>query len=124
LDCGFCRAQIPQASAHSLVLASIKGVYTAVQIGCRQEKMLAQIWAEVLSVKQVGISDNFFDLGGHSLTATRIVSRVIQRFQLNIPLHLIFASPTIAAMATLIEAHQENTLSEEEDQQLVERTVL
>jgi acyl carrier protein len=86
--------------------------------------MLAQIWAEVLSVKQVGISDNFFDLGGHSLTATRIVSRVIQRFQLNIPLHLIFASPTIAAMATLIEAHQENTLSEEEDQQLVERTVL
>jgi acyl-coenzyme A synthetase/AMP-(fatty) acid ligase/acyl carrier protein len=101
------------------------------------EKMLAQIWAEVLSVKQVGISDNFFDLGGHSLTATRIVARVVQHFQLNIPLRSIFESPTIAAMATLIEAHQENTLdeqamtklideldalSEEEAQQLVERT--
>ena len=86
--------------------------------------MLAQIWAEVLSVKQVGISDNFFDLGGHSLTATRVVSRVIQQFQLDIPLRSLFEAPTIAAMATLIEAHQENTLSEEEDQQLVERTVL
>ena len=77
------------------------------------EKMLAQIWAEVLSVKQVGISDNFFDLGGHSLTATRVVARVIQHFQLNIPLRLLFESPTIAAMATLIEAHQENTLDEQ-----------
>jgi acyl carrier protein len=101
------------------------------------EKMLAQIWAEVLSVKQVGISDNFFDLGGHSLTATRVVARVIQHFQLNIPLRLLFESPTIAAMATLIEAHQEITLddqamtklideldalSEDEAKQLVERT--
>ncbi|HWH79583.1 MAG TPA: phosphopantetheine-binding protein [Candidatus Binatus sp.] len=99
--------------------------------------MLAQIWAEVLSVKQVGISDNFFDLGGHSLAATRVVARVIQHFQLNIPLRLLFESPTIAAMATLIEANQENALdeqamtklineldalSEEEAQQLVERT--
>ena len=101
------------------------------------EKMLAQIWAEVLSVEQVGISDNFFDLGGHSLTATRIVTRVIHHFQLNIPLRLLFESPTIAAMATLIEAHRENTLdeqamtelideldalSEEEAKQLLERT--
>jgi acyl-coenzyme A synthetase/AMP-(fatty) acid ligase/acyl carrier protein len=77
------------------------------------EKMLAQIWAEVLSVKQVGISDNFFDLGGHSLTATRVVSRVIQQFQLDIPLRSLFESPTIAAMATLIDAHQENTLDEQ-----------
>jgi len=88
------------------------------------EKMLAQIWTEVLSVQQVGISDNFFDLGGDSLIATRIVSRVIQRFQLNIPLRLLFEAPTIAAMATLIEAHQENTLSEEEAKQFVERIEL
>lgn len=77
------------------------------------EKVLAQIWAEVMSVKQVGITDNFFDLGGHSLTATRIVARIIQHFQLNIPLRLLFESPTIAAMATLIKAHQENTLDEQ-----------
>jgi len=101
------------------------------------EKTLAQIWAEALSVKRVGISDNFFDLGGHSLAATRVVSRVIQQFQLNIPLRLLFESPTIAAMATLIETYRENTLdeqamttlidelealSEEEAKRLVDRT--
>jgi hypothetical protein len=42
------------------------------------------------------------------------VSRVIQQFQLDIPLRSLFESPTIAAMATLIEAHQENTLDEQE----------
>jgi acyl-coenzyme A synthetase/AMP-(fatty) acid ligase/acyl carrier protein len=77
------------------------------------EKTLAQIWAEALSVKQVGISDNFFDLGGHSLAATRVVSRVIQQFQLNIPIRFLFESPTIAAMATLIDAHQANILDEQ-----------
>ena len=77
------------------------------------EKMLAQIWAEVLSVKQVGIGDNFFDLGGHSLTATRVVSRVIQQFQLDIPLRSLFEAPTIADMATVITAHQGKTLDEQ-----------
>jgi acyl carrier protein len=76
------------------------------------EKALEQIWAEALSVKHVGINDNFFDLGGHSLAATRVVSRVIQQFQLDVPLRLLFRSPNIASMATLIEAHQENTLNE------------
>lgn len=77
------------------------------------EKILAQIWAEVLPVKQVGIADNFFDLGGHSLTATRVVSRVIQQFQLDIPLRSLFESPTIADMATVITAHQGKTLDEQ-----------
>jgi acyl-coenzyme A synthetase/AMP-(fatty) acid ligase/acyl carrier protein len=77
------------------------------------EKTLAQIWKEALSVEQVGTADSFFDLGGHSLTATRIVSRVIQEFQLDIPLRSLFESPTIAAMAALIEAHQANTLDEQ-----------
>ena len=78
-----------------------------------EEKVLAQIWAEVLPVKQVGVADNFFDLGGHSLAATRVVSRVIQQFQLDIPLQLLFEAPTIAAMATVITAHQGKTLDEQ-----------
>jgi hypothetical protein len=40
------------------------------------EKELAQVWAELLTLEQVGIHDNFFDLGGHSLMATRVVSRL------------------------------------------------
>lgn len=76
------------------------------------EAKLAKIWADVLGIERVGIQENFFDLGGHSLAASRVVSRVIQEFQLEIPLQALFDSPTIAAMATVITAHRGNTLDE------------
>ena len=50
------------------------------------EKQLTSIWSEVLCLDQVGIHDDFFDLGGHSLAASRVISRVIQTFQLDLPL--------------------------------------
>lgn len=78
------------------------------------EKHLAQIWVKVLSIKQVGIHDNFFDLGGHSLSATRLVSQVIEHFQLEIPLKALFQSPTVAEMAAVITEHPRKTLGEEE----------
>ena len=46
------------------------------------EKSLVQIWEEVLGVRPIGIQDKFFDLGGHSLSATRVVSRVIKQFEI------------------------------------------
>jgi acyl carrier protein len=66
------------------------------------EEELAQIWGEVLDLDQIGIHDNFLDLGGNSLTATRIISRVIARFQTEIPLGSLFQSPTVAEMAEVI----------------------
>jgi amino acid adenylation domain-containing protein len=76
------------------------------------EKSLARIWEEVLDVRPIGSHDRFFDLGGHSLSASRVVSRVIQQFQLDIPLRLLFETPTIADMATVITAHQGKSLDE------------
>jgi len=78
------------------------------------EKELAQIWAEVLSIDKIGIHDNFFDLGGHSLTATRVVTRVIRYFQLEIPLRCLFESPTVSQMAAVITEHQGKQLGNEE----------
>src|SRR3990172_6913022 len=78
------------------------------------EEELARIWAEVLSLDQVGIHDNFFDLGGHSLAATRVVSQVIKKFQLEIPLQSLFQSPTVATMAAVIAKHQGKNLGDEE----------
>jgi len=72
------------------------------------EKTLAEIWAEVLKLEKVGIHDNFFDLGGHSLAATRLISRVIQEFHFELPIKALFESPTVAAMSALIMQHQEN----------------
>ncbi len=60
----------------------------------------------------IGIHDNFFDLGGHSLAATRVVSQVIKRFRLELPLQSLFAAPTLAEMAAVIEAHQGKKVGE------------
>ncbi len=76
------------------------------------EEQLAQIWSEVLSLDQVGIHDNFFDLGGHSLAATRVVSQIIRNFQLEIPLRSLFEAPTIAQMAAVIKEHQAKKLEQ------------
>jgi acyl-coenzyme A synthetase/AMP-(fatty) acid ligase/acyl carrier protein len=68
------------------------------------EVELAGIWAAVLEVERVGIHDNFFDLGGHSLSAFRLVSRVVQAFQLDLSLKALFDAPTVAEMARVIQA--------------------
>ena len=72
------------------------------------EEALAKIWAEVLEIDQVGVYDHFLDLGGHSLTATRIISRVVKAFLLEVPMKLLFDSPTIAQMAKVIAEHENN----------------
>ena len=67
---------------------------------------LARIWTEVLGIDTVGLHDNFFDLGGHSLAASRVISRVIQTFQLELPIKALFDAPTVAEMAKVILHHQ------------------
>jgi acyl carrier protein len=71
---------------------------------------LAQIWSEVLSIDPVGVHDNFLDLGGHSLAATRVVSQVLTNFQLEIPLQVLFQTPTVAEMAGAVMEHQAKKL--------------
>jgi acyl-CoA synthetase (AMP-forming)/AMP-acid ligase II len=67
------------------------------------EKTLADIWAEILGVAQVGIRDNFFSLGGDSLSATRAISRVRSVFQMELPLKMFFMDPTVSGQALIIE---------------------
>ena len=66
------------------------------------EEELAQIWSKVLSLEQVGIHDNFFDLGGHSLSATQVISLVRQAFHLDLPLLSLFEAPTVAGLAAML----------------------
>jgi acyl carrier protein len=71
------------------------------------EEALASIWCEVLGVSDVGVHDNFFELGGHSLLATRVVSRLTNVFEFEIPLRSIFEYPTIEALAIAIVQSQD-----------------
>jgi amino acid adenylation domain-containing protein len=66
------------------------------------ETRLAEIWAEHLPVERVGIDDDFFDIGGHSLLANQVISRVQQEFQVDLPLRRLFEAPTVAQLAVLV----------------------
>ncbi|HSH12471.1 MAG TPA: AMP-binding protein, partial [Desulfurivibrionaceae bacterium] len=67
------------------------------------EKELARIWADVLGLDRVGLDDDFFGLGGHSLLAAQIMSRIADTFDVQLPLRLLFDSPTLAGLAAAIE---------------------
>ena len=68
------------------------------------EKKLAAIWASVLEVDRVGVSDNFFDLGGHSLVALRLVNQLREVLGEHLSLVVLFEAPTVAAMAHLLQS--------------------
>jgi amino acid adenylation domain-containing protein len=66
------------------------------------EKVLAGFYSELLGVDPVGVDDNFFDHGGHSLLVTQLASRVRKTFKLDLPLRLLFEEPTVGRLARLI----------------------
>ena len=67
------------------------------------QELIAQIWREILKVKNLDIHDNFFEVGGHSLLAVQVVSRLREAFNREIPLRVLFESPTIYGLASCIE---------------------
>jgi SAM-dependent methyltransferase/acyl carrier protein len=64
-----------------------------------EEKFLCQVWAEILRLDRVGIDDNFLELGGNSLMATQVVSRVRDSLGRELPLTAMFDSPTVAKLS-------------------------
>jgi amino acid adenylation domain-containing protein len=98
------------------------------------ERQLAELWCDVLALEQIGIHDNFFDVGGHSLAATQLISRVHDIFKVDLAVSSLLARPTVANMAAVVLQHQSemigpnevaedlaelDKLSEEEAQRLV-----
>jgi amino acid adenylation domain-containing protein len=70
------------------------------------EQELVEIWQELLGVKQVSIYDNFFNLGGHSLSLTQLGSRILTSFQVELPLEVLFENPRLVDMTRAIAAAQ------------------
>jgi amino acid adenylation domain-containing protein len=79
-----------------------------------EEKTIAEIWAEILKLEEVGIHDNFFDLGGHSLTAIRLASRISNAFHIDLPLRTVFEASTVASLAVQIAQLQTKRAASED----------
>jgi amino acid adenylation domain-containing protein len=71
------------------------------------EKELRKVWVDVLGVPDLSVADNFFDRGGHSLLAARLVAEIRRRLGHDLPLSAFYTAPTVASMARVIETRLE-----------------
>jgi len=85
------------------------------------EAVVAGIWGDLLTAERVGIAENFFALGGYSLVATQIVSRVRATLQLDVPVRMLFANPTVAAFAAALTKRERRPGELEKIARLVQR---
>jgi amino acid adenylation domain-containing protein len=70
------------------------------------ERQLAELWQQLLGIEPVGIHDNFFDLGGHSLLGIQLLSRIRETLHADLPLRVLFEMPSLAEMAAKVAEHQ------------------
>jgi amino acid adenylation domain-containing protein len=66
------------------------------------ELALAKTWEKLLDTSPIGVTDNFFDLGGHSFLAVRLMAQIYDKFEHNLPLSTLFENPTIEKLATIV----------------------
>ena len=89
------RAALPRPATEAATGAAPEGA---------TEAALAAIWASLLGAERIARDDHFFRLGGHSLTATRMVARVEVELGIAVPLKAVFEAPTLAGFAAAVEA--------------------
>jgi len=75
--------------------------YVAAQT--QKQKEIAEIWQDLLGVSEVGIHDNFFEMGGHSLLGTQLISRLRQRYRVEANIGALFDAPTVDGLVDYIE---------------------
>ncbi|MEQ9486031.1 amino acid adenylation domain-containing protein [Coleofasciculus sp. F4-SAH-05] len=82
--------------------ASFGGETTFIAPRNHLEQQLAKIWSDLLDIDKIGINDNFFERGGHSLLALKLMGKIQHQFGQTLPLTTLFTSPTIAELANVI----------------------
>lgn len=80
------------------------------------EKLIADLWADILGQDRIGIHDNIFDLGGHSLLCVRFVRRMSKELGVDLPLRALFRAPTVAQLrAYLAQAYDPKEAAEQDN---------
>jgi len=78
------------------------------------EATVGAIWQEVLGLDEIGLHDNFFDLGGHSLAASQVIARVTETCHVDLPLRMLFEAPTVNGLAlAVVQGLMQNVDSDE-----------
>jgi polyketide synthase PksJ len=83
------------------------------------ETAIAAIWQSILGIQDIGVHDNFLELGGHSLSGIRMISRIREDIQVAIPIDAVFKSPTIAELAQTVV----DTVSQEVDEETLAQAI-
>jgi amino acid adenylation domain-containing protein len=87
------------------------------------QSLIAKIWSQILGVEHVGVYDDFFDLGGHSLMATQILSRLRDIVNVEIPLRAMYEIPTVANLAEAVEAATRNLFLHRDHTAIIDKAV-
>jgi 2-polyprenyl-3-methyl-5-hydroxy-6-metoxy-1,4-benzoquinol methylase/acyl carrier protein len=74
------------------------------------ERVLADMWAQILQIDQVGVRDNFFEIGGHSLLAMQVIVRIRSSLSIDIPMSVLFGFPTVEQLSTQVERLRQEKL--------------
>jgi acyl-coenzyme A synthetase/AMP-(fatty) acid ligase len=88
-----------------------------VEPGTTAEKAVARLWSELLDVDQVGVDDNFFDLGGHSMLIAQLVARLRATLDVDVPLDIVLDNQTAGAFAAAVEEALLRELERSDDEQ-------
>jgi amino acid adenylation domain-containing protein len=111
--------KVDRKALPALGLAQTAAAETYVAPRTPMEEMLASIWSELLRVERIGIHDNFFAIGGHSLVATQVITRVRSVFNIELPIRRLFEAPTIAGLAVAVVQEQASQVEDDEMAQII-----
>lgn len=101
----------------ALASLSVSGPITANEAPETEfEEMIQQVWLDALAMEEIGVTTSFHDVGGHSLSAIRLINRVNEAFELDLAANTIFRFPTIRGLAGHIEAVITKLMAEMEDE--------
>ena len=100
-------SEAEEGGAGSFSRPDLESAYEAPKT--ESEKLLARIWSELLGLRQIGVNDDFFQLGGHSLHAVRLFVAIRKNYGLSLPLSTLFERPSIGPLAALLDAQSPQT---------------
>ncbi|MBA2679997.1 MAG: SDR family oxidoreductase, partial [Ktedonobacteraceae bacterium] len=115
------RSQSPPEERGASEHASTNDAAISLTIGEDYEEKIAEIWQQALGIEQIGLYDNFFDIGGNSLVALEVITQLKKAFRMPIPAVALFEAPTVSALAKYLRPAPATVSVNKQTQELKQR---